>query len=308
MKRTLLYLVLILSAAGLKAQQDPQYSLYMFNPLGVNPAYAGSRDALSIGAVHRNQWVGMPGAPVTNALFAHMPLKNNKMGIGLEVTNDNIGPKSKNYINADYAYKIKAGKGKLAFGIRAGIITYNYDWSKVEYKNDHDGYLQYIGTSNITVPSFDFGMYYNTTTFYAGFAVTHLNQASYDLVTQQLSDSVTSRVYRHSTLTLGKAFELNKKWVLRPSLLIRSVEGGIGNIDLNFSALYNQKFWFGFSLRSTQDMVFTLEVNTNSKFRIGYAYDHNFGKIKSYTGGTHEIFLGYDLQFKKVKMTSPRYF
>ncbi len=307
MKRTLFILAIFLSIRSF-AQQDPQYSLYMFNPLGVNPAYAGSRDALSMGLVHRNQWVGMPGAPVTNALFAHMPLKNNKMGVGLEITNDNIGPKTRNFINMDYAYKIKAGKGKLAFGLRGGIIAFNYDWSKVEYKNQNDGYLQYLYTSNFTVPSFDFGIYYNTSKFYAGLAVTHLNQASYDVLTQQLSDSVSSRLYRHSTLTLGKAFILNDKWVLRPSMLIRTVEGGIGNVDLNISVLYDQRIWAGISLRSTSDAVLLLEFIANRKLRVGYSYDYNFGPVKSYTGGTHEIFLGYDLQFNKVKMNSPRYF
>ncbi len=307
MKRTLFILAIFLSIRSF-AQQDPQYSLYMFNPLGVNPAYAGSRDALSMGLVHRNQWVGMPGAPVTNALFAHMPLKNNKMGVGLEITNDNIGAKTRNFINVDYAYKIKAGKGKLAFGLRGGIIAFNYDWSKVEYKNQNDGYLQYLANSNFTVPSFDFGIYYNTPKFYAGLAVTHLNQASYDVLTQQLSDSVSSRLYRHSTLTLGKAFILNDKWVLRPSMLIRTVEGGIGNVDLNISVLYDQRIWAGISLRSTSDAVLLFEFIANRKLRVGYSYDYNFGPVKSYTGGTHEIFLGYDLQFNKVKMNSPRYF
>ncbi|HCQ29486.1 MAG TPA: hypothetical protein DIU39_04305 [Flavobacteriales bacterium] len=308
MKRIIQYLILLLVANTTFAQQDPQYSLYMFNTLGVNPAYAGSRDALSFGLVHRNQWIGMPGAPVTNALFAHMPLKNNKMGVGLEITNDNIGPKSQNYFNVDYAYKIKAGKGKLAFGIRAGVIAFIYDWNKIEYKNEQDGFLQYAYTSNFTVPNFDFGMYYNTTTFYAGLAFAHLNKASYDVLTQQLSDSVSSRMYRHSTFTIGKAFVLNNKWTLRPSMLLRAVEGGIANIDLNISAMYNQKIWAGISLRSTEDVVLTLEFVPNKKIRIGYSYDYNTGKLRTYTGGTHEIFLGYDLQFKNVKMTSPRYF
>jgi type IX secretion system PorP/SprF family membrane protein len=280
----------------------------MFNKLGVNPAYAGSRDALSMGLVHRNQWVSMPGAPVTNALIAHMPLKGNKMGVGLEITNDKIGPKTQNYINLDYAYKIKAGKGKLAFGIRAGIISYNYDWSKIEYKNENDGYLQYVYTSNFTVPNFDFGLYYNTAKFYAGLAFAHLNRAAYDVLTQQLSDSVSSRLYRHSTLTLGRAFVLNDKWVLRTSMLIRSVEGGLANLDLNFSILYNNKIWAGMSLRSTNDVVLMIEFNPNKKIRIGYAYDYNAGKLRTYTGGTHEIFIGYDLQLKNVKMMSPRYF
>ena len=173
MKKILIILTVLTALNGF-AQQDPQYSLYMFNPLGVNPGYAGSREALSAVLVHRSQWVGLKGAPVTQAFAINTPLKNKSMGVGLNVTNDKIGPKNILSATAVYAYRIKIGSGKLAFGLRGGIQNYNYNWDMIEYKNQEDQ-IPNTAVGSFVIPTFDFGMYYHTNTFYAGIALEHLN-------------------------------------------------------------------------------------------------------------------------------------
>ena len=156
-KLTLIFLLFMAAMQGF-AQQDPQYSLYMFNPLGVNPGYAGSRELLSGVLIHRSQWVGLDGAPETQALAINTPMKNKKMGLGLQIINDKIGPRTTQTLSASYAYRLKLGSGKLAFGLRGGIVNYSYDWNKIEYKDDEDA-IPTTANESFMLPTFDFGMY-----------------------------------------------------------------------------------------------------------------------------------------------------
>ncbi|MGE0562069.1 MAG: type IX secretion system membrane protein PorP/SprF [Flavobacteriales bacterium] len=303
-----LFILIILSTIKGFAQQDPIYSLYMFNPLGVNPGYAGSREMLSGVLVHRSQWVGLEGAPVTQTFAINSPLKNKIMGLGLNVTNDKIGPKNILTATAAYAYRIKIGSGRLAFGLRAGIQNYNYNWSKIDYKDTEDQ-IPTTAVGSFIIPTFDFGMYYNTNTFYAGIALDHLNQAQYSFTKAMTNTENGAKVYSHITGTVGKAFVLNDKLVLKTSALIRGDGQRNGNIDLNTSVVINKTVQFGVTLTTRKSIIILAEYNINKYFRMGYAYDHNFSALTKTTGsGSHEIFIGYDLDLFKSKVISPRYF
>lgn len=303
----LVTLVVTLTLQGF-SQQAPQYSLYMFNPMRVNPAYAGSREALSAVLVHRSQWVGLKGAPTTQAFSINRPFRNKKMGLGLQVANDKIGPK--NIINASlvYAYRIKVGAGKLAFGLSGGILSYNYDWDKIEYKTPSDQ-LPNNATESYLLPSFDFGIYYNTQTFYAGIAMDYLNRPEFKFLEV---DSLFSQghVFSHTIVTLGKAFVLNDNLVLKTSILFRAAETDDASLNINGSLLIKQKILFGFAItnRSTLTAIFELKLSKNLK--LGYAYDYTAGELLGNFGGagSHEVFLGYDMEIFKSKVSSPRYF
>ncbi|MCC7333309.1 MAG: type IX secretion system membrane protein PorP/SprF [Flavobacteriales bacterium] len=307
MKKYLLILTLLTVMTGF-AQQDPQYSLYMFNPLGVNPGYAGSREVLSGILVHRSQWVGLKGAPVTQALAINSPLKNKSMGLGLNVTNDKIGPKSIITATAVYAYRIRVGAGKLAFGLRGGIQNYNYDWNAIEYKDKEDQ-IPTTAVGSFVIPTFDFGLYYNTNTFYAGLSAEHLNESQFSFTNAMVNTNNGAHVYSHIIGTIGKAFIINRDMVLKASALIRSDRQGNGNIDINTSILLNKTIQFGVTINTRKSVILLAEYNINQNFRIGYAFDYNYSELTKATGsGSHEIFLGYDLSLFKTRVTSPRYF
>lgn len=302
--KILLILLLGLSTIQLFAQQDPQYSLYMFNPMGVNPAYAGSREVLSGVLIHRSQWVGLEGAPTTQAFSVNMPLSNKKMGVGLQVVNDLIGPRQTLYASANYAYRLKLGRGKLAFGLGAGIINYNYDWASIEYKDPNDA-IPTTAAESVMVPTFDFGVYYNTNTFYTGIGFDHLNRAELNL-----TDSSNARTYSHLTATIGKAFNLKENLVLKTSILLRNSENAKdGTLDINAGLLFNQMFLFGLTVSSRKSLTGILEINISKNLRMGYAYEHNATELTKSAGtGSHEIFVGYDIGIFKSKVLSPRYF
>lgn len=306
MKKIIILLFIVVSCQAIFAQQDPQYSLYMFNPLGVNPGYAGSREVLSAVLVHRSQWVGLDGAPETQVLAVNSPLKNKNMGLGLQIVNDKIGPRTTQHLSASYAYRLKLGTGKLAFGLRAGLVNYNYNWNEIEYKDTEDA-IPTTSAESFMKPNFDFGIYYNTRTFYIGAAVDHLNEAQYNLLSTQ--DSVVSEAKQNAnfTGTIGKAFILNDNLVLKTSLLMRAANAS-GNIDVNGSLLIKNKILFGLTLRSSKVLVLMTELNITKNLRLGAGYDFDATDVAKSTSGSFEIFLGYDIGIFNSKMVSPRYF
>ena len=288
------------------SQQDPQYSLYMFNPLGVNPGYAGSREVLSAVLVHRSQWIGLEGAPETQALAINTPLKNKKMGVGLQAINDKIGPKTMQTFTLAYAYRLKLGRGKLAFGLRGGMLSYNYDWEKIEYK-DEDDIIPNTAAESFILPTFDFGIYYNTRTMYLGLAIDHINRAEFNLLSSQDSINSEARVYSNFTATFGKAFVISDNLIIKTSLLNRLAVGGI-NLDINSSILFKNKILFGATLRTSGALVFMTELNITKNLRMGIAYDVDGSKVAQSTSGSFEVFVGYDVGLFKSKVVSPRYF
>ncbi len=308
MKKVVVISILCLIALKAFSQQDPQYSLYMFNPLGVNPGYAGSREVLNAVLIHRSQWIGLDGAPETQVLSINTPLKNKKMGLGLQIVNDNIGAHTNQTLKATYAYRLKMGRGKLAFGLSGGIMNYSYDWDKVDYKEAEDA-IPTTSAESFMIPSIDFGIYYNTRTFYMGIAAEHLNQATFDISEVQTistTSSETSKKGINITGTLGKAFIINDKLVFKTSALTRLSSGGL-SVDLNGSVLIKNKILFGLSLRQNAIIVMT-EINLTKSLKMGVAYDLDASDVSKSTSGSLEIFLGYDLGLFKSKVVSPRYF
>jgi type IX secretion system PorP/SprF family membrane protein len=305
-KNWIVVILFILLSAPLFAQQDPVYNQYMFNPLVVNPAYAGSRDVISTVFLHRSQWVGVDGAPNTQSFSIHSPFAHRKLGLGFNMVRDQFGPYTATTLSGSYAYRLNLSKGKLAFGIRTTAINYTNDWSKVEYRDINEE-VNSEGKTMFWLPSFDFGLRYHTRTFYAGITFLNLNNPTLKFNTSSAVNERSS-LARHFNLTLGNAFEINKDFVFKPSMMLKMSDKQNLLLDVNFSALYKQAFWFGFSLRSTKAVVIILEYNISDKFRAGYSYDFSFSKLMRYNTGSHEIFLGFDIAAlkKKPAMLSPR--
>ncbi|HEX8514792.1 MAG TPA: type IX secretion system membrane protein PorP/SprF [Bacteroidia bacterium] len=286
------------------AQQDPQYSQYMFNQLVINPAYAGSKEAISSALFLRAQWSGIEGAPRTESISVHGPLKKRKVGLGFAVIADQIGPKQSIGALGSYAYKIRLGKGKLAFGLRAGVYNYVYNWNDIIYKDQADVYNTHTRTS-IIVPTADAGMYYYTNTVYAGVSATHLYNGRLTNVSNLNGDDAA--LSPHLFVTLGKGWEISDQLTFNPSCAVKVAKNTPASVDLNFSFLLQQRIWLGVSARSNKTLVIYAQMHITEKFKVGYSMDVGFNKIERAGGPSHELMLSYDFNIYKSKILSPRH-
>lgn len=304
--RRVLAIIFILLSCQTYAQQDALYSQYMFNPFAINAAYAGSRNSYSVVLLHRSQWVGIPGAPNTQSFAIHAPAGKSGIAWGVNVAHDKIGPSRNVLAAATGSYHLKFKESKLSFGLRAGIYNTVLDRSALNFKELNDE-LDIGGTESAMVPTFDFGVYYYMTKFYAGLSISHLTKHTFDF--KDYPDSVTTNMAlrRHIMLNAGYVFEVKRNLILKPSFLFKVVPGAPVNLDINLSALLYKRVWVGVSFRNTSSIVMMTDINITDFMRIGYAYDLNYNKLGSYSSGSHEIFLGFDFNLKNQQTVSPRY-
>ena len=279
---------------GLGGSLDPLYSQYMFNQLALNPAYAGSRDVMSIYALTRRQWAGVDGGPNTQVISVHSPLMNRKVGLGLQILGDQIGPQKNSGVFASYAYRIRFKNAHFSFGARVGTYTYRYDQNKISYKDPLENAQP---TTKETHYRADFGIYYNSKTWYWGWSIIHLADIN--------TSSSTYLPTIHRYLTVGKAFQASKNLIINPSILLKSYDK-TSNMDVNINFLLRQKLWMGFSLRKNS-MPLLLQFVASEHLKIGLSWDLPVGKVVSYLGTSTEVLLQWDLNVRKTKTLSPRY-
>jgi type IX secretion system PorP/SprF family membrane protein len=297
-----LFIILFL-VAGLTSygQQETRFTQYMFNIYEVNSAYAGSRETFSLVGIVRSQWTGIEGAPKMQSLTMNTPILTKNMGIGLKFRNESSGATSQTKISGSFAYRFRLLKGKLSFGLSVGLLNNRFNWGKAEFKDPSDQ-VRVSGIENTYNPTFDFASYYFNNTFYLGIQFDNLNKSKISI----LPDGSTKN-YSHFTAIIGKAFVINKKIVFKPSLLYRSTQAA-QQIELNLSFLFNETLWAGITFRSDTEVSLILEYNLNQKLRFGYSYDFALIPVQSKNSGSHEFFIGYDIQVKNKNMASPRYF
>lgn len=279
----------------------------MFNPLIVNPAYAGSKEQLSAVALHRSQWVGFDGAPMTQTIAIHAPFRQRSIGVGLNIINDKIGPTNNLGILAAYAYRIRAGKGKLSFGLRSGAYNYAFNWNKIDYK-DQDELAGLNAKTNHWIPVFDYGMRYSTHNFYAGITMANINRPIIRVTNTADSLRFSSVLNRYVNLTAGYAHVINDNIVFRPSLFVKAIKGQRPSADVNASVLLNRNLWLGLSYRTGGTIVAITEYKISAFLSAGYSFDYVINKLRTYNSGSHEIFISYEMPFKKSRVLSPRYF
>lgn len=308
MKKLLSVITLfILGAADVSAQQDAMYSQYMFNMMGVNPAYAGSRGVLSAAALYRRQWVGIDGAPETYTFSFDMATRDNKVGLGLQAFNDKIGIMQTNGIYGTYAYRIRfENEGSLAIGLQGGISNFRADLTKVDLIDEDDqAFAQNI---NVILPCFGAGIYYNSDRFYAGFSVPNLVKSYLRKDAVYYRADVVAKKYMHFFFIAGYVFDINEDLKLKPSTLVKAVRGAPVQWDINANLWIRDVISVGGSYRTGDAICGLAEVQINDQLRLGYAYDHTISKLVKFNQGTHEIMLRYEFGWEKGRILSPRYF
>lgn len=311
MKKIFIVLIILGSVRQVTAQQEAMFTHYAFNTLGVNPGYAGSRDALTVTGLHRSQWVSFPGAPITQTLTLHAPVFNDKIGLGASFISDKIGPTKSTGFFVDFAYKIKVGdKGKLAFGLKGGFNMLGTDLASISTIQDGDPNFQ-AGMQSQLLPNFGFGLYYALPRFYAGISTPRLlkNQIANSGVAS--GTNLASEV-RHFYLIAGTIFDLteNGNLKLKPTAFMKITAAAPVEMDLTALFYYKNLLWAGPMLRTGDAVGVLAGVNVSDQFSLGYSFDWSFGnKTGRYNGGSHELMLRYDFIFnEKAKIKSPRYF
>jgi len=284
------------------AQQDAQFTQYMYNTINVNPAYAGSRGALSMFALHRTQWVGLDGAPVTNTVSINTPLNNSNLGLGVSLINDKIGPTTENAISADLSYTIQTSETwKLSFGVKATANLFDLDVSKLNPVDATDPSLQNYSKFS---PNIGAGIYLHSDKAYVGFSIPNF------IETNRYDDNEVA-IFKEKIsyyLIAGYVFDLSSTVKFKPALLTKMVEGAPLQVDVSGNFLFNDKFMAGLAYRWSASFSAMVGFQITDGLYIGYAYDKETTNLDNYNSGSHEIFLRYELFNNIAKITTPRFF
>lgn len=292
----------LLSVEG-NAQQDAQYTQYMYNTMVINPAYAGQRETLSITSLYRTQWVGVDGAPETLTLGVHSPLRNERIGLGLGIVSDRLGPAQETYVSGNFSYTIPIDDDadkKLSFGLSGGFHLLDTDWSKGIYQNPDNAFNENV---NLFSPMIGAGLYLHSRKWYVGFSVPNfITTDHYDDYQESLA---TERL--HMYLIGGYVFDLSENTKLKPAFLVKGVSGSPLIADVSANFLFNEKFTVGLAYRWDDALSVLAGFQVSNALYIGYAYDKTTSGLKNYNEGTHEIMLRFELQ-KLERLLSPRFF
>jgi len=301
-------LTIVLFSSEAISQQDPMYTQYMYNTLSVNPAYAGSRDALSVTGLLREQWVGIDGAPSTQTLTVHSPIYSDNMGLGLSVINDVVGPIHQTMLFADYSYSIRTtSTAKLAFGLKAGVNIFQADLLGLHPEQGGDPAIYNI--SNKLLPNIGVGVYYYSDRGYFGVSAPKLLEQTIDEYDSSVITDFNNKERRHYFLIGGYVFNLSDNVKFKPSFLVKAVVGAPVSIDLSGNFLFNDKLGVGLAHRLDDSLSGLLQYYFTPQFRIGYAYDFTLSELQDYNSGSHELMLGYDFMFiEDTRIRSPRFF
>jgi len=297
----------MLSLTEMFGQQDPQYTQYMYNMNIVNPAYAGSRGTLSLGLLARSQWTNVNGGPKTMTFDAHAPV-GKKVGMGLSVIADEIGPAKEQNIYADFSYTITTSdQGRLAFGIKGGVTLLNVNLLDVVLPQTSTGDDPLFDENiNDAFPNVGAGVYYYNDKWYAGFSVPNLLKSEH-LDKENINTKASEEI--HYFLTTGYVFDLSSTLKFKPSILVKGVTGAPVSFDVNANFLMYDRFEVGASYRWEDAVSILFNFGVTRSFRIGYAYDYTISEFSnSNTGGSHELMLLYDISFSKKNLKSPRFF
>lgn len=296
---------MLLASAPLYAQQDAQYTQYMYNTVSVNPGYAGSRGHMSVAALHRSQWVGLDGAPTTQTLNLHSPIGYRGVGLGFSIVNDQIGPTSETNFDIDFSYTIYTStEGRLSFGLKASAHLLDIRFSElnqfapdITLENDID---------NRFSPNFGAGVYYHNERFYAGLSVPRFLQTSHF----DESSLSTARERMNFYFITGYVWDVNTFLKFKPTLLTKVVQGAPLQVDLSANFMMNEKFILGAAYRWDAAVSAMVGFNISNEILIGIAYDRETTELGSaaFNDGSFEVILRYDFIKTRGNLKSPRFF
>lgn len=288
------------------AQFDPMYTQYMFNELVINPAYAGSRECLSGTALYRQQWVGLDGAPTTLTGSVHAPLMQQKIGVGLTFANDKIGVSQRTSVTINGAYRIKLEAAHLSFGLQLGLVSLSENLTSLNLTEDQQFSAN---TGKKTAPNFGFGMYYSTANWYAGISIPRMLQNRLDVSTgsTEVKNKLNVEDF-HYMVNGGAVIPISESVKIRPNAMLKIVSGAPIQADINANILFSDFIWAGLGYRTGDAINMMVGAYITKQLRIGYAYDYTLSALQEFNSGSHEIMLGYDLNYSKDKVVTPRYF
>jgi type IX secretion system PorP/SprF family membrane protein len=321
MRRLLTFIILILSTGALYAQQDAQQSQYMFNGIYINPAYAGYKENLNFHSYFRSQWTGIEGAPKSMSLAVDAIANNGNVGLALQISNDRLGAQTNLSAYANYAYRLRMnneGTSRLALGFGVGVMQLGINNSLLN-PNDPEPYLA-TGMQSTFVPDGRVGVFYSDDKYYAGISADNLISQFINVRNR----GFIAQPKPHYYLTGGALFPLSEDVLIKPSLLLKDDAGGPTSLDLNTFIMFGQRLWIGGSYRTgvklynksylqndlsrLNSFVAAMELFPLENLRVGYAYDISIGPLKGYSGGTHEISIGFYIKTQKTRMLTPRFF
>lgn len=324
MKKGIIILALLALAQIARSQQDAQYSQYMFNGIYINPAYAGYKEQTNLHSFYRNQWTGITGSPTSMSLAVDASANDGNVGLALQLASDKLGAQNTISAYANYAYRIRMnadGSSRLAFGLGLGVIQAGLNGDMLDPLDRGDQFIP-LGTEKQIAPDARAGVFYADNRFYTGFSVDNLI-AQYILEDRNMSISFPTPK-PHYYLTAGMLFPLSTDILLKPSFLLKDDRGGPTSLDLNAFVLLSERIWLGGSYRTgvklyskdylqkdldkKNSVVAMTEIFATPQLRLGYAFDYSLSKLQGYSGGTHEISIGFYIKPKKVRMLTPRYF
>lgn len=295
-------LLALFSACFSFAQQDSQYTQYMYNTSIINPAYAGSRGVTSINTLYRTQWVGLNGAPKTIQGSINAPIGNN-IGLGFSVVNDEIGPSKESNINADFSYTLNLNKYKLSFGLKAGINILDVNFNELVYDNQDPNATN---IDNRLSPNLGVGLYlHDSERWYIGLSSPNL------LKTDHYSETVSSSKINeeiHAYFIGGYVFTLSDNTKFKPAFLLKTVTGSPLAIDLSANFLFVDKFTLGAAYRLDAAVSALAGFQISEQLMVGYAYDYETTEFSKYNSGSHELFLRFELFSAKNNLVNPRFF
>lgn len=293
----------VMGMQSVSAQQDAQYTQYMYNTVSINPGYAGSRGMLSVLGLYRNQWVGLEGAPETLNFFLNSPVWIDRVGIGLGFISDRIGPSSENIITADFSYTLPLDqKGtKLSFGIKGGISTLDVDVNKLKIYDPNDVNLV---SGSFVSPVVGIGLYLHTEKWYVGLSTPNMLETKYydDIAVSTATEKT------HLYLIGGYVFDLNANLKFKPAVLAKAVSGAPVAIDLSANFLFSEKLTLGAAYRLDAAVSAMAGFQISDQLMVGYAYDYDTTDLGNYNSGSHEIFLRFELATRVRGKVNPRFF
>ncbi len=308
-------IIIILSAVVSKesfGQQDAQYTQYMFNTISVNPAYAGSRDAISVAGLYRNQWVGIGGAPVTQTLSINSPIgRSNKVGLGLSVVNDKIGPTQETYIDIDFSYTIKTSEeGQLAFGIKGGGHLLDVNFNKLNRFTNTDILLD-TNIDRKFSPNVGVGVYFHKDKWYAGLSAPNLLTTSHfdESSNDNTASSFIAKERVNYYLIAGYVFDLSTELKFKPAALVKAVSGAPLQVDVSANFLLYNKLTLGVAYRWDAAVSAQIGFQLSDNMMLGFAYDWEITALGNteFNTGSYEFLLRYEI-FKNKKILYPRFF
>jgi len=286
-------LILIILHFGVFAQHNSSYSQYMFNGLLLNPAYAGSNEALNLTALYRKQWLGINGSPTTMNFTAHMPLKNEKVSLGIILVGEKLGVSEHNKLNFVYAYRFKLLKGQFSLGLQAGFDAHRANWEQVRTTQLRDPSFA-VNIEKRILPQAGFGIYYYNKSLFVGLSIPSIIANNFNL-------------YKTTLFNLGCIMNLFENFNIKPALLIKYILNSPTDANLSTTFYWKDIFGLGLGCSVNRTAQAYMDLKVNNQFRFGYAYDYPFNNLQNYNSGSHEIMLRYLFQYK-VKVLSTRYF